>query len=198
LDDDIRTLHANGKVDLAANPAAAAYLAGNLVLYQDEIKKIPDAINLSAANRAVYVLGEEVFHRDGHCVTCHGEDGAGAVANVYPPLGKTPWVVGDVERMTKIVLKGLSGPIKVGDKMYGQSNSVPPMTAFEGMLNDAELAAVLTYVRMRFGRVGVESNFAQDGLVKPDTVKRVREALKGHTGHYKAEELLAQHPLEGQ
>jgi hypothetical protein len=51
---------------------------------------------------------------------------------------------------------------------------------------------------MRFGRVGVESNFAQDGLVKPDTVKRVREAVKGKAGHYKVEELLEQHPLETQ
>jgi hypothetical protein len=72
------------------------------------------------------------------------------------------------------------------------------MTAFEGMLNDEEVAAVLTYVRMRFGRVGVESNFAQDGLVRPDTVKRIREAVKAKAGHYKVDELLEQHPLEAQ
>ncbi len=47
------------------------------------------------------------------------------------------WVTGNEERLIKIVLNGLMGPIEVLDKEYpGQV----PMTPFGGMLNDEEMA----------------------------------------------------------
>ena len=196
LDDDIRALHAAGQVDLADNPAAASYLAGNLVLYEDEISRIPDAINLRAEDQAVYSRGEEIYNREGHCASCHGEDGAGAIQDIYPPLGRTAWVVGDVERLIKLVLKGVYGTMQVGDQTYDSSSCVPPMTGFEGLLSDEEMADMLTYVRVRFGRVGVESNFDLNGMVSAETVRQVREAARSQTGFYDVDALLEEHPLE--
>jgi len=50
--------------------------------------------------------------------------------------------------MIKIVLKGIMGEMEVAGKIYpGQV----PMTPYEGMLDDTEIAAVLTYVRNSFG-----------------------------------------------
>lgn len=197
LGDDIRALDAAGKIDFAENPVAREFLEGTVVFYDDEIKTIPDPINLRAEDQAIYLLGEEVYQREGHCVTCHGDEGEGAVEGIYPPLGKTSWVVGDVDRLAKIVLKGLHGRIEVGDQVFEPSGGVPPMTAFEALLTDEEIAAVLTYVRMRFGRVGVESNFIGDGIVAPGTIKRVREAILNKKSPYDVAELLQEHPLEG-
>jgi mono/diheme cytochrome c family protein len=53
--------------------------------------------------------------------------------------------VGSDDRMIKLVLNGLYGPIEVaGQKYSGQV----PMTPFGAMLNDEEIAAVITYVRI--------------------------------------------------
>jgi mono/diheme cytochrome c family protein len=62
------------------------------------------------------------------------------------------------------------------------------MTPFRSVLNDEELAAVLTYVRNSW------SNKADPVL--PETVKRVRESIKSRTNFWKPEELLTEHPFE--
>ena len=62
------------------------------------------------------------------------------------------------------------------------------MTPFGGVLNDEELAAVLTYVRNAFGN--------QAPAILPEKVKIVREATKDKTGFYAPDELLKQYPME--
>ena len=92
-------------------------------------------------------------------------------------------MTGDEERLIKIVLKGMTGPIDVNGKRYpGQV----PMTPFEGMLKDDDVAAVLTYVRNAFGNKAPE--------VKAEKVKQVRAAVQGRKGFYTPEELLKAHP----
>ena len=56
------------------------------------------------------------------------------------------------------------------------------------LLDDEELAAVLTFVRNSWGNKG--------SVVKPETVKKVREATKEQQVFYKPEDLLKDHPLE--
>jgi mono/diheme cytochrome c family protein len=83
------------------------------------------------------------------------------------------------------VLKGLYGPIEVNGKKYpGQV----PMTPFGGMLNDEEVAAVLTYVRNAFGN--------KAPAISTEKVKNVRQATKDKIGFYSPEELLKIHPME--
>ena len=71
-----------------------------------------------------------------------------------------------------------------GKKYDGQV----PMTAFGKMLNDEEMAAVLTYVRNAF-----DNNHP---AVLPEKVKQVREATKSRTGVYSAAEILKDHPVK--
>ena len=73
-------------------------------------------------------------------------------------------------------------------KVYDPEKGVPPMTAFGSILNDDEVAAVLTYVRNSWGN--------QAAPVNPKTVKQVREATKDRSIFWKPEELLKDHPLE--
>jgi mono/diheme cytochrome c family protein len=60
------------------------------------------------------------------------------------------------------------------------------MTPFGRMLQDEEVAAVVTYVRNSFGN--------KASAVTPDKVKAVRAATKNKTGFYSPNELLKQHP----
>ncbi|MFN5961306.1 MAG: c-type cytochrome, partial [Verrucomicrobiota bacterium] len=132
-------------------------------------------------------LGANVFLRDGHCATCHQKTGAG-LDPIYPPLANSVWVTGSEERLTKLVLHGLWGPIEVNGKTYDPAKGIPPMTQFAALLKDEEIAAVLTYVRNSWGN--------QADPVKAETVKKVREATKDRSIFWSPEELLKDHPLE--
>ncbi|MEC5127397.1 PVC-type heme-binding CxxCH protein [Verrucomicrobiales bacterium BCK34] len=143
--------------------------------------------HFSKAEAAAYKLGAEVFHRDAHCVTCHQGTGDGIV-NIYPPLKESKWVTGNEDRLIKLTLNGLWGAIEVNGVTYDPTKGVPPMTAFKALLDDNELAAVLTYVRNTWGN--------KASPISPEKVKEIREATKSQQIFYKPEELLKEHPFE--
>jgi len=133
--------------------------------------------------QAIYNAGRNIFEADGSCKTCHQETGVG-IENVYPPIVGSPWVTGNKDRLIKLTLHGLMGPIEVlGKKYAGQV----PMTAVGAMFDDAQIASVLTYVRNSWG------NSAP--LITPDEVKRVRAATKERKLFYSPEDLLKEHPF---
>jgi mono/diheme cytochrome c family protein/lysophospholipase L1-like esterase len=149
--------------------------------------KIDVPAHLTGDAAKAYSLGGEVFHREAHCATCHQPNGMG-LDPAWPPLAGSPWVTGSEERLTKIALHGLTGKIEVNGKVYDPEKGVPPMTAFESLLNDNEMAAVLTYVRNSWGNKAAP--------VLPETVKKVRAATKDRSIFWKPEELLKDHPME--
>ena len=139
--------------------------------------------HLSKADAKLYVLGEEVYNRDAHCATCHQPNGKGLPESGVPPLAGTSWSNGDPERLIKLTLKGLLGPIEVQGKKYpGQV----PMTPFEALLNDEEIAAVLTFVRNSYGN--------EASVISPAQVSRVRSSVKDMRGLYNPADLLKEHP----
>ncbi|MFP4293487.1 MAG: PVC-type heme-binding CxxCH protein [Cyclobacteriaceae bacterium] len=165
-----------------AYKTAQAHLQGKSVVEKEEELVVS---NLRGAERELFVQGKAIYEREGYCTTCHQPDGGGLSASGFPPLQTTSWVTGSEERLIKLVLKGLMGPIKVLDIEYpGQV----PMTPFGGMLNDEEVAAVLTYVRNSFGN--------RSSAILPEKVKEVRAATEAKEGFYSPEELLREHPLE--
>jgi mono/diheme cytochrome c family protein len=89
------------------------------------------------------VDGASVF--SSRCAACHQGTGLG-LAGAFPPLAGSEFVLGDGERAVRIVLRGLSGPVTV--KGLAFNNAMP---AWADQLSDAEIAAVLTYVRTSFG-----------------------------------------------
>lgn len=86
--------------------------------------------------------GKQVYNSV--CLACHMADGSG-VPGMHPPLIGTEWVLGDKERLIKLMLEGMSGKIVVDGELY---NSVMPPNAH---LSDKQIADVLTYVRASFG-----------------------------------------------
>jgi mono/diheme cytochrome c family protein/glucose/arabinose dehydrogenase len=158
---------------------AMAHLQGQTIV--TEAVAIPET-TLKGEAKALFVKGVEVYRREGHCITCHQENGTGLPAAQFPPLAGTQWAQGSEERLIKLTLNGLLGPIEVkGSKYTGQV----PMTQFRG-LSDSEIAAVLTYVRNAFGN--------QASVITPAKVNEVRAATKKQTGFYDPAELLEAHP----
>lgn len=165
-----------------AHEEAIAHLNGTSV---QEKKDETLITNLTGKARESFVRGKAIYAKDGYCSTCHQPDGGGLSASSFPPLANTKWVIGNEERLIKLVIKGIQGPMEISGKNYpGQV----PMTPFGGLLNDQELADVLTYVRNSFGN--------QASVVTPEKVKEVRAGIKDKTGFYSPEELLKEHPLE--
>jgi len=149
-----------------------------------EKKSVLAATQPGAVDNKILAAGKAIYSRDGYCLTCHQADGKGLEAAGFPPVAGSNWVLGSDERIIKLVLKGMYGPIEVNGKKYpGQV----PMTPFEGMLKDDEVAAVITYVRNSFGN--------KAPAVTADKVKAVRASIKGKVGFYTPEDLLKQHPF---
>ena len=83
------------------------------------------------------------------CAGCHGSDGAGAT-RMGPPLAGSEWVLGDERRLSMILLHGIEGAIEVAGKTYDAPDILPVMPAHSTM-DDASIAAILTYVRNEWG-----------------------------------------------
>ena len=152
-----------------------------------EFVKFDPPKHLVKADRKAYELGSKVYQREAHCGTCHLAHGKGN-GLIYPSLVNSPWVGGSEERLIKMALHGMWGPITVHGKTYDPSRGVPPMTAFRNLLNDEELAAVLTFVRNSWGN--------QASVIAPAMVKRVRAETSAQTTFWNPADLLAEHPLE--
>ena len=111
--------------------------------------------------------------------------------NIYPPLiaKNNPWLTDSDERMIKIVLKGLWGPMELGGQQFDPGKGVPPMPGFGPVLNDEEIAAVINYVRQSFGN--------DLPPISPDLVKNVRAKTEGRRDFYMVEDIMKEHPIPG-
>ena len=96
------------------------------------------------------------------CAQCHGDDGMGKPGTA-PPLAGSEWVQGPANRVIRIPLYGLGGPIQVGGKDYAMS-----MGAMGASLSSEELAAVLTYIRSSFGNKAEPVTAAQVDAVRKE------------------------------
>ena len=118
-------------------------------------------------------LGERLF--ESHCSACHQYDDQGM--GEAPPLEDSPWVVGPSERLVRILLHGVTGRIELGGRVYDRE-----MPGFGRTLSDADVAALATYTRSRFG--------AAKPRVTPAEVRRIRDEHPGRTAYWHADELL--------
>jgi mono/diheme cytochrome c family protein len=95
-------------------------------------------------------VGKKLFN-NAACNTCHQPNGVG-VPGAIPPLVESEWVAGSEERLIRIVLHGLMGPIKVKGTDYNGAMPAFGRVAGGGYnWSDDKIAAVLTYIRQDFG-----------------------------------------------
>lgn len=114
---------------------------------------------------AMLAQGKQAYEKN--CATCHGSDGLGKF-NQAPALAGSDWVTAKGHnRLAHVPLLGLNGPITI----KGQQVSFPTgMAAMGAGLSDADLAAVLTYIRSSWGNQAAE--------VTADDIKAVRASMK--------------------
>ena len=137
-----------------------------------------DAAAHAAPRAAQPPDGRQIFSTT--CASCHQASGEG-VEGTYPPLAGSEWATGGEERVVRILLHGLSGPVEVAGETY--SGAMPP---WGGALNDAQIAAVTTYVRSSWGNKAPP--------ITPATVARVRAATAARKAPWTAAELQAVTP----
>ena len=133
-----------------------ALAAGPALAQKKPPVKAPAKKAVAGVSAALLASGKSVYAQN--CLTCHLADGLG-VDGMNPPLAKTDYVLGDKTRLTKVLLNGLQG-VEIGGEQY---HGVMPAQA---TLTDAQIAAVLTYVRNSFGN--------KASAVTVDEVKAVR------------------------
>ncbi len=129
---------------------------------------------LSNEEARLFDLGRQTYA--GLCAACHQPTGKGQ-EGLAPPLAESEWVLGDPETVTKIVLHGLRGPVKVKGVQY--SLDMPAA----GFLTDEQVAGVLTYIRREWDH--------EASPVTPDFVAKVRLANARRSDAWTAPELVS-------
>jgi len=114
------------------------------------------------------------------CFACHQPTGLG-LPGMFPPLAGSDWVKAKkADRMIRIVLHGLTGPLNINGAPF--TSPAPLMPPQGAALSDTQIADVLTFVRAEYG--------AGASAVTPDQVKAIREAEKARVAMWTEAELL--------
>ncbi|MBX3745184.1 MAG: cytochrome c [Verrucomicrobiae bacterium] len=124
-------------------------------------------------------VGRQLYSLRG-CVACHQPNGMGNPANQCPPVAGSDWVLTEgAGRLIRIILHGAAGPMVVNGQTWNGN-----MTPFGPVLDDEEIANILTYIR----QAPEWGNNA--GEVTPEMVRAVRDATADRTAQWSAAELL--------
>jgi mono/diheme cytochrome c family protein len=107
------------------------------------------------------------------CAACHGADGGGNASTGYPPLAGSEWVTSpSPERVIRIVLNAVRGPIEVKGKTFDNQAMLAWRQDGGNPVPDADLANIFTYIRNAWGNKG-----------SPVTVDQVAAIRKSTTNH---------------
>jgi mono/diheme cytochrome c family protein len=123
------------------------------------------AAPLTPAEQARFNAGREVYQN--LCVACHQPDGRGR-EKLAPTLIGSELALGDPSIPVRILINGKEGPVGL----------MPPLGA---VLNDEQIASVLTYVRREWGQTG--------SAVDPQTVRQIRPLTADRTRPWTNDEL---------
>jgi len=129
--------------------------------------------------RSYAALGEAVFKES--CALCHQTTGLGKEGQ-FPPLAGSDWLLASgPNRIGRIVLNGLTGPIRV-EAAGGVVGLNATMAPLGGTYSDEKVAAVLTYARRQWGN--------KASKITPDQIKAIRTAIAAHPAPFTPDELL--------
>jgi mono/diheme cytochrome c family protein len=121
--------------------------------------------SLAAAGAAGEPMPGQLLYNK-HCLSCHQADGGG-VPNMQPAIAGGTWVKGDARALAMFVMSG--GFDSAARKDSDVGNVMPPFR----QLPDADLAAILTYIRQKFGDGGPPVSAAEvadaRGSLVPDS-----------------------------
>ncbi|SKB31892.1 DUF7133 domain-containing protein [Daejeonella lutea] len=130
--------------------------------------------------RKQYPRGASLFRST--CQPCHGADGNGVRA-LAPPLNRSEWVTGSKETLIAILLHGLSGPVKVNNKVYQapEINGDMPGIGSNKDIVDEDIAQLSSFIRNSW------SNEAEK--ISREEVIKIRKKFESRQGSFTAAEL---------
>jgi len=101
--------------------------------------KKAEAAEAAASAEKTWTMEEQMAHGEKvyatNCAACHQANGQG-IPNVFPGLVGSPVAIGDIAKHIDVIINGVPGTA---------------MQAFGGQLNDADIAALVTYERNAWG-----------------------------------------------
>lgn len=130
--------------------------------------------------RKQYPRGASLFRST--CQPCHGADGNG-VRSLAPPLNRSEWVTGNKETLVAIILHGLSGPVKVNNKVYQapEINGDMPGIGNNKDIVDEDIAQLSSFIRNSW------SNEAEK--ISREEVIKIRRKFENRQGAFTVAEL---------
>lgn len=112
------------------------------------------------------------------CNACHQASGMGSPGQ-FPPLAGSEWVLAESpNRIVRIVLHGLIGPIDVKGQQFNGN-----MVAWKDTLTDEQIADVLTYIRSEWGN--------KAPAVSTEQVQKIRGEVGDRGDYWTVKELEA-------
>jgi mono/diheme cytochrome c family protein len=153
--------------------AAAEFSLGLREPKKSQAPAVAKGRPLTREEQARFEMGRGVY--EATCIACHQPHGLGQ-EGLAPPLVDTEWIQSSPERLSRMVLHGIRGKMMVKGQEY--ELDMPSLA----VLDDDQIAAVLTYVRREWGH-------AYDP-VDPATVKKARAETADRVDAWTAEELL--------
>jgi mono/diheme cytochrome c family protein/glucose/arabinose dehydrogenase len=133
----------------------------------------PVIVPLTDAQQKLFETGKTVYNT--LCTACHQPTGTG-MEGLAPALVDSDWVLGSPDILSRIILHGLSGPIKVNGQAW--SLEMPPLGA---ALSDEQIAGVLTYIRREWEHNG--------SPISTEAVAKIRAQHKARTKAWTEAEL---------
>lgn len=140
---------------------------------RDADSAVADVKPLSGEEQSRFDNGRQVYAT--LCGACHQPHGRGQ-DGLAPPLVDSEWVSGSKDRLIRIVLNGLQGPIEVNGTEY---NLLMPGLS---VLDDQQISSVLTFTRRSFGHTA--------SPVSPEEVAAIRATTSPDQDLWTARELL--------
>lgn len=147
---------------------------------KSENPKVVIAAKIPAKQQKRYDRGKALYLGAAACSGCHGLEGKGDNL-LFPPIVGSEWVNGEPDVMTKVILHGLQGPIKVNGVSYKGMQAMPAYKDNQTLSNDEDLACLVTYIRYMKGNKG--------GVVTAEQIKKIRENTKDHQDSYTEKDL---------
>ena len=127
------------------------------------------AAPLSAADQTRFAAGQELYKN--LCEGCHGPDGR-EQPGATPNIAGAPNVIGEPGIPIRILLHGKEGPVGL-------------MPAHGESMSDAEIAAVLTYLRRAWGQTASPIDAASVQQIRAATAGRTRAWTPAELGQIK-------------
>ena len=122
----------------------------------------PEPVQVASGD-ATAVDGQSVFMDN--CTSCHQEDAMG-IEETFPPLAANSDLFLAEDFPLKVLLNGMTGEITVNDQVF--EGEMPPF----GHLSDAEIAAVVNFLRNSFGNDALAHS--EITTVTPEMVQSLR------------------------